>query len=368
MGELEVTQGRNLRQPLAEFVGEFLADGEALALHGNLDGRLRAETHHALDDVARLEADFHVRQLGAEDGAELFLQRLDAHGPALELHLQDAFLRPGVPLVNQVDGIGLRVDADEADGHRDVFGAGLTRDEFEKAEGDGLGLGELRAGRGAESELELAGVHLGEQLGAQARREEPERTGGKTEINEQHEPAGGEERAKERRVGVGERTRLACCRGGSPRLVLRLDGVGNDAAGRRIGQAGGLRSPVLRSAQQPHAQHRHQRAGEHEAGDHRETHGQRERREERLGCALHEERGDEHGEHAEHREETRGGGLDRGIEHGAAKWTAAREMSMDVLNRHGRLIHEDADGQRETAERHQIDVLPAHPQRERPGE
>ena len=41
---------------------------------------------------------------------------------------------------------------------------------------------------------------------------------------------------------------------------------------------------------------------------------------------------------------------------------------MDVFHGDGRLIHEDANGERETAERHQMDVLPADPQRERGGQ
>ena len=303
MGELEVTEGRNLGEALAELLGELLADGEALALHGNLNGRGRAEAHHALDDVAGLEADFDLGQLGLEHGAELFLQRLDADGAALELHLQDAFLRAGVPLVNQVDGIGLRVDADEADGDGDVVGAGLALDEVKEAQGDGFGGLELGAGRGAEAELELAGVHLWENLGAEARDDQDKRGGGEGEVNEEHEPAGGEERGEQLRVG-------ARARRGSRR------GEGADFFGRRGGPPPYLGGCV--PAQQPHAQHRHERAGQHEARDHRETHGQRERREERLGRALHEERGDEHRQHTEHREETRAGGLDRGVEDGAA--------------------------------------------------
>ena len=51
----------------------------------------------------------------------------------LELDLQHGFLGAGVPLVNEVDRVVRRVDADEADAHLHAVRAGLALDEVEHA-------------------------------------------------------------------------------------------------------------------------------------------------------------------------------------------------------------------------------------------
>ena len=43
---------------------------------------------------------------------------------------------------------------------------------------------------------------------------------------------------------------------------------------------------------------------------------------------------------------------------------AARQVRVDVLDRDRRLVDEDADGQRQAAERHDVDRLPGAPQRD----
>ena len=118
-------------------------------------------------------------------------------------------------------------------------------------------------------------------------------------------------------------------------------------------------------AEQPHAQHRHERARQKIRRHHRKTHGHRQRRKQRTRCTGHEKRGRENREHAEHCEQSRHRSLQRGIVGRAGHGCAAMQMRVDVFDGHRRFVHEDAHSERESAERHEMDALPRDPQRER---
>jgi hypothetical protein len=91
---------------------------------------------------------------------------------------------------------------------------------------------------------------------------------------------------------------------------------------------------------------------------------ERQRHEERLGRADHEKGRDEHRQDAQHRQQPRQRGLARAVERGAGQRLAARQVRVDVFHRDRGFIDQDADGQRQAAERHQVDVLAGDPQRE----
>ena len=58
------------------------------------------------------------------------------------------------------------------------------------------------------------------------------------------------------------------------------------------------------------------------------------------------------------------GGLCDAIQHGPRQRLAALQLRVDVLDLDGRFVDQDADGQGQPAERHQVDRLSGNPQRE----
>ena len=121
-------------------------------------------------------------------------------------------------------------------------------------------------------------------------------------------------------------------------------------------------------AQHPGAQHRHQRAGEHVGGNHREADGERQRDKELSPHARHEQGRDEHGQHTQHRQQPRRDRLLAGIENRARFRHARGQMRMDILDLHGGFVDEDAHRKRQSPERHDIDGLAGHPQADHGGE
>ena len=73
LGVLQIAQRCHLRQLDAELPGERPGIREARSLHGDLDWRWRAETHHLADNVRRLERDRSFGQRLREFSAQLFL-------------------------------------------------------------------------------------------------------------------------------------------------------------------------------------------------------------------------------------------------------------------------------------------------------
>ena len=75
--------------------------------------------------------------------------------------------------------------------------------------------------------------------------------------------------------------------------------------------------------------------------------------------------GDEHGQDAEHGQEPRDGRLGVAQSRTARAIDGAlRQLGVDVLDLDGRLVHQDADGQRQAAQRHQVDRLAGEPERD----
>jgi hypothetical protein len=114
-------------------------------------------------------------------------------------------------------------------------------------------------------------------------------------------------------------------------------------------------------AKQPDRQHRHERARQQVRRDHRERDRQGERREQRATDADHEQRRDEHRDDAEHREEARHHHFAHRLDDRTVRGLLAGEVRVNVLDRDRRFIDEDADPEREAAERHHVDRLSEQP-------
>ena len=150
---------------VAELRGVRPVVGEVRAGDRDLDRRRRAEAHDLAHDVGRLEREPHVGHLARERLAEPLLEALDGDArPRLQGDAEHDFLGPARPLVDGVDRIARRDDADVADRDLDVLRPTSCRSSSSAAMRDLLGLLDPRAGRGPDAELEPAGVDLGKDL------------------------------------------------------------------------------------------------------------------------------------------------------------------------------------------------------------
>jgi hypothetical protein len=101
----------------------------------------------------------------------------------------------------------------------------------------------------------------------------------------------------------------------------------------------------------------HQGAGQEVRREHREHHGQRQRCEQEVDHPAQESDGNEDNADRERRDEGGRGDLLGAVENGLAERGAKAEIAMNVLDLDGRVVHEDADGEPEAAERHDVDRI-----------
>ena len=113
---------------------------------------------------------------------------------------------------------------------------------------------------------------------------------------------------------------------------------------------------------QPRGEDRDQSAGQQVGRDHRKRDCERERHKELTAHADHEERRNEDGQNAEHGEQARHGRARAGLDDGAGAGDAGQHLRVNVLDLHGRFVHQNADGEGESAERHDVDGLTGGPQ------
>ncbi len=129
-------------------------------------------------------------------------------------------------------------------------------------------------------------------------------------------------------------------------------------------EGGFLRLAVrARIAQHPDRQHRHKGTGKQIRPYHREADSQGQRYEQVVRSAGHEEGRNEHRQNAEHGDEPGQRRLGRGLARGTSKAAAIRKTGVDVLDGDCRLVDQDADGQRQPTQGHDVDCLTRYPER-----
>ena len=119
---------------------------------------------------------------------------------------------------------------------------------------------------------------------------------------------------------------------------------------------------VMRLPHQPGRKHRNQTARKQIRRDHREGDRERQRNEELLRDAGHEERRKKHGKNAQHREEARDCGLLGRLDDCACAGDAGPHLGVNVFDRDRGFVDENADGERQSAERHDVDRLAGGPE------
>ena len=187
----------------------------------------------------------------------------------------------------------------------------------------------------AHPELKPPRVHLGEDLQAQASSDADDDDRGQSQIGRHDHPPPADDTRESPAVGVDRPLEQ-----GSPTCSVGQGMV----------------------AEEPGREHRHERARQQVGGDHREADRKRQRDEQRLRRPLHEERRQEHREDAKHRQEPRDRRVQVPLTHGRGDRAGPFHLVVDVLDLDGRLVDQDADGQRQAAEGHEVDRLAREPQ------
>src|SRR5262249_35204213 len=204
---------------------------------------------------------------------------------------------------------------------------------------------------GAEVEDELSVVAGGEEVLAEPWHEEPSGEAGHEEERDESRLAG-EEALKEAAVGGGHLRKAA--------LEAGLE--------EREGIAGGRRLSVRVRAQEIHSEGGHQRAGKDVGGEHGEHHRLRQRHEQIARHAAQEEHGQKHDADAESGDEGGHGDLGRALEDGGTQLAPLLEVALDVLDGNGGVVDQDAHGEGEAAQGHDVDGLAQEAQDHHRGE
>ena len=192
----------------------------------------------------------------------------------------------------------------------------------------------MRPVRGPHPQPKLPGIERRENLDAQPLAADPNHRSAARQVSRQHRPAEPHHQAGQRLESLAKPAEQTGTRFGVPRMPL----------------------------QQPRRQHGHKGAGQQVGRDHREAHRQRQRHEQLAGCPAHEERGHEHRQHAQHRQQPRHGGQTVPLANRPRHGSVLAQLDVDVLDLDGGLVHENADRQGQATQRHQIDRMPADPQ------
>ena len=217
--------------------------------------------------------------------------------------------------INGIDRVVRRLNPNKPCRDFDVPRPDSLLDDVHRLHFDQLGSFYTCAGRRAEAELKLLRFDVRKDLRADSRIDDDNQGDGRHEVTTHHKPA----KAKYRLEPIAV-----------PRAQLLEES-----------------SVAVAHPEHPGGQHRHQRAGQHKRGNHREPDRERQRDEQLAADARHEERRDEHGQDAEHREEPRHDGLLARFDDSARPGHAGGEVRMNVLDFHGSFIDEDSHGERQ---------------------
>src|SRR5712692_1332383 len=319
----------------------------ALVHAGNfhVDGRGSAEIQDLRDDVCRLKEELHAR----ETLRELFAQIADVHAGGLSAH----FLQLNKKFrVGASDGAGVAVgEVDAAVRQADIVQNGgelVLRNGFANDSvnlvGEARGFLNAQAGARAHVHAKLSGVDLRKEIAAE-NSDEQNRQNAKCQeaCGEEHWRMQGDTQGSPVAFPEFFKTPL------KPLLIAA--------------EKPHLFSDVLLAvifvfrAEQIHGQGRHDGARPHVGSQHGEAHGFSQRHEQELSHAGKKKHGNEDDANAERRNKSGHGDLLRAVEDGLDGFLAHGQVAVDVFDFNGGVIDEDADSEREPAQRHDINGL-----------
>ena len=212
--------------------------------------------------------------------------------------------------------------------------------------GEPLGFLNARAGVRADVQQELPGVHARKKIAPQYRRQQP-RHEAKSKEEKRERPAMLETTREQRAITVAKTVETA--------LEAALKFYERQRQCRSFGIVMFTVAVQFHIAVKPHHQGRHERSRNDVAGEHREHHGFGQRHKQITRHTREKKHRHEHDANTQRRDERRQRDFLRAGQNGFFERLARRHVVMDIFNRHRRIVHQDADRQRETAERHQVD-------------
>ena len=325
-----------------QIVGIFEIGFAVGPTHLQIDRRRCTEIQNLADDIGRQERKRDAGEFARQLLAQLtHILRCRAMAFA-QLDLDVAVLR--------TDHAGVVVGhVDAADRHADVVGQRIEFIRRNDLADRPLHVGEMvRRLLDTGTDLlprmdqDLAGIDRGKEVAAEERHQQ-ERQGN-----------AGEESGDEDRT-MAQRQREDATIAGAETLEPRLEAAlePDQWIARRRWRTVMMFVPL----QQILRHRRHQRARQDERPDHGEHHRQRHRHEQEPRDARQEEHRHEHDADAQQRDEGRRHDLPRAVEDGGFDLLALLQMPVDVFDRHRRVVDQDADRQRQTAQRHDVQRL-----------
>src|SRR5712692_3985053 len=334
---------------VTELAGEFFPDKIISALiHAgdfHVDGRGSAEIQNLRHDVRRLKKELHA----GKTLRKLFAQFVDvrASGPAAHFLQLDKKFRVGAP-----DSAGVAVgEVDAAVRQADIVENGgelVLRDGFAN---DAVNLvGEARRFLNAQAcacahvQANLSGVNLRKEIAAE-NSDEQDRETAESQKAYGEEPGRTQSRPQGSSVAFPEFFKIPL-----EALLIAAEET-HSFSDVLFGVIFVLRTEEI------HGQSRHDGARPHVGGQHGEAHGFGKRNEQEFSHAGEKKHGNEDDANAERGNKSGHGNLLRAVEDGLDGFLAHRQVAVDVFDFNGGVVDEDADSEREPAQRHDINGL-----------
>ena len=342
----EVDEAAHLPQLVQHLVGEATIALDVRPLDLDVDRCRQAEVDDLRHDVRGQEVEGDARKRRRQ----LLSERPDIVGGGAMVALQrDQDVRVGGAddaggAVHPVDGaVG---EPDVVEDHVDLAGGDLTPDGRLHEVGQARGLLDAGARLRPQVEGELSTVGIREEVLAQSRREQERGCTDGQEHRDEDDAAGYQE---------CEQSPVAEANPLEPAFERLL------RAGQRISRR---RRALDRRRQQVPRDRGHQRPRQEVGREHREDHRLRQRDEQVAGDPAQQEHRQEHDADAQRGHEGGHGDLLGAVQNGLEDRLAQVQIAVDVLDLHGGVVHEDADGEGEAAERHDVDGLAQQAERD----
>ena len=336
------------RTEIWKLVGEPFADQIISTLvyagHFHINGRGGSEIKNLRDDIGRLEEKLHAR----ETLRELLTQVVDVHAGRLAAH----FLQLNQDFrVGTSDGAGVAVgEVDAAVGQADVV---ENRRQFVLRNGlRGLHHDwsarrrafNAQTGASTHVQTDLAGIDIGEKIAAK-NADEQERESAKRKKADGEEPGRMERKAQSLPISLAE----------SFKAFFKTLLIAPEKAHLFPDMFFGV--IFVFGTQEVHRQRRNDRPRPHIGRQHGKAHRFPERHKQKPGHSRQEKHGDEHDTDAERGDKSGHGDLLRAVQDRLNSFLAHRQVAIDVFNFDGSVIHQDADGERQAAQRHDVNGL-----------
>ena len=337
--QAEVDEAWNLAESLHHLRGDRAVADVVCTFDLDVDGRGEAKVEDLSDDVGGKE----IESDAGEFAGEAFAQRANVVGCGRVVFLErDENIRVGGAEEPAGCVLGVHGRVGKADVIEDVVhlvlrdgGTNGLLDEITQT----CGFLDTGSGFGADVEDEGAVIAVGKEILSEQRDEQQ-----RNEADEQEEGyedfARFDELGEERLVGGPDGFKAA--------LKSALD-AGKDILRERGVMVDGL--------EEVHGHRRYEGSRQDVGGDHREDDGFGERHEEIARDAGEEEHRQEDDADGERGNQRRDGDLGGAFEDGFAQLVALFEIAFDVLDGDGGVVDQDADGECEATEGHDVDGL-----------